>query len=68
MRNRRCFRCGKELDFENFIKNSAPKTIEHFTNIWNSEYIELYCCHCYSFKTRYQPYNFSNSELQLKDR
>ncbi|KKK66084.1 hypothetical protein LCGC14_2967630, partial [marine sediment metagenome] len=39
---RKCFRCGKELEFENYIKNSGPKTVEHFTKIWNSEYIELY--------------------------
>jgi len=60
MRVRKCFRCGKDLDYESYIKNSSPKDINHLTNVWNSDYIELYCCHCYCFKTKYQ----SNIELE----
>lgn len=56
MRERKCFRCGKVLDFESFIKNCDPKSEEYFIKIWNSKYIEFYCCHCYCFKTKYQPY------------
>lgn len=55
MRVRKCFRCGKVLDYENYIKNSNPKDIEHLTEIWECNYIELFCCHCYCFKTKYQP-------------
>lgn len=53
MRKRKCFRCEKELDFESYIKNFDIKNIDYFTLIWNSKYIEFYCCHCYCFKTKY---------------
>ena len=56
MRTRKCFRCGKELDFESYIKNSGEKAKEHLTKIWNSKHVELFCCHCYCFKTKFQPY------------
>ena len=55
MRERKCFRCGRFLDFESYIKNGSPKKTKYLTDIWNSEYIEFYCCHCYCFKTKYQP-------------
>ena len=49
MRERRCFRCSKHLDFKNYIKNTSSKTKEHLTELWNSDYIEFFCCHCYIF-------------------
>ncbi|KKK45027.1 MAG: hypothetical protein Lokiarch_13220 [Candidatus Lokiarchaeum sp. GC14_75] len=55
MRERYCFRCGKALDFESFIKNAGPNDTEDSTTLWNSEHIEFFCCHCYSFKIKYQP-------------
>lgn len=48
MREKKCFRCGKHLDFENYIKNTSSKTKEHLTELWNSDYIEFFCCHCYN--------------------
>ena len=56
MRERKCFRCGKHLDFKNYIKNISSKTKEHLTKLWNSPYIEFFCCHCYNIKVKYQPY------------
>jgi len=50
LRERYCFRCGKALDFESFIKNAGPNDTEDSTTLWNSEHIEFFCCHCYSFK------------------
>ena len=29
--------------------------IEQLTEIWKCNHIELFCCHCYSFKMKYQP-------------
>ncbi|MFW9866382.1 MAG: hypothetical protein ACFFEN_09835 [Candidatus Thorarchaeota archaeon] len=55
MRERKCFRCGRVLDFESYIKNGSTKKAEYLTEIWNSEYIEFFCCHCYCFLTKYQP-------------
>ncbi|HEC37867.1 MAG TPA: hypothetical protein ENI29_06490 [bacterium] len=55
MRKRHCFRCGKKLDFDSFIKNASPNDTEDSTTLWYSEYIEFFCCHCYSFKIKYQP-------------
>ena len=55
MRERKCFRCGKTLDFESYIKNIGPHEKEDLTKLWNSDYIEFFCCHCYSFKIKYQP-------------
>ena len=57
MRERECFKCGKVLDFESFIKNVSPNDTEKLTNIWDSNYVEFYCCRYYSFKIKYQPHN-----------
>lgn len=57
MRERECFKCGKVLDFESFIKNVSPNDTEKLTNIWDSNYVEFYCCRCYSFKIKYQSHN-----------
>ncbi|MFX1374731.1 MAG: hypothetical protein ACFFA0_02860 [Promethearchaeota archaeon] len=57
MRERKCFRCGRILDFKSYIKNISPNEQEDLTNLWESDYIEFYCCNCYSFKIKYQPYN-----------
>ncbi|MFX1313153.1 MAG: hypothetical protein ACFFHD_11155, partial [Promethearchaeota archaeon] len=54
MRDRKCFRCGKRLDFESYIKNAGLNEKEKFENLWNNDYIEFFCCHCYSFKIKYQ--------------
>ena len=56
MRKRQCFRCGKILDFESFIKNGSLNIKEELTHIWESNYIEFFCCRCYSFKIKYQPH------------
>ncbi|MFW9896983.1 MAG: hypothetical protein ACFFD7_14350 [Candidatus Thorarchaeota archaeon] len=56
MKERQCFRCGKTLDFENYIKNVSQNEQEELTDIWNSDYIEFFCCNCYVFKIKYQPY------------
>lgn len=57
IRERACFRCGKPLIFEDYIKNNTSiKTEEQLTKIWNSKYIEFYCCHCYCFKFKFQPF------------
>ena len=55
MRTRKCFRCGRDLDYESYIKNGNPNNFEQLTEIWKCNYIELFCCHCYSFKMKYQP-------------
>jgi hypothetical protein len=55
MKERQCFRCGKVLDFESYIKNIKQTQKEDLTLLWESEYIEFFCCHCYSFKIKYQP-------------
>ena len=55
MKERNCFRCGKILDFESFIKNVRQNEREDLTVVWNSEYTEFFCCHCYSFKIKYTP-------------
>ncbi|MFX1566796.1 MAG: hypothetical protein ACFFCV_00355 [Promethearchaeota archaeon] len=54
MRIRKCFRCGKDLDYESYIKNGNSNDIEHLTEIWECNYIELFCCHCYCLKIKYQ--------------
>ncbi|MHA2391738.1 MAG: hypothetical protein ACXAEX_07195 [Promethearchaeota archaeon] len=43
------------LDFESFIKNTNPNDMEKLTEIWNSDYVELFCCRCYIFNIKYQP-------------
>ena len=57
LKERQCFRCGKKLDFESYIKNIGQNEKEDLTDIWDSNYIEFYCCRCYSFKIKYQPHN-----------
>ncbi len=54
MIERQCFRCGKSLDYESFIKNASQQEKENSTNLWNSDYVEFFCCRCYSFKIKYQ--------------
>ncbi|MHA2184293.1 MAG: hypothetical protein ACXAAI_04760 [Promethearchaeota archaeon] len=55
MKERQCFRCRKILDFESFIKNVGENEREDSTLLWESDYVEFFCCHCYSFKIKYQP-------------
>ena len=54
MKKRKCFRCGKELDYESFIKNCSPGLIDYYSELWENDYIEFYCCHCYNIKIKYQ--------------
>lgn len=62
MKLRKCFRCGKDLVYEDYIKNYNSNEWERLTIIWNCKYIELFCCNCYCFKTKYQP----NIDQELK--
>ncbi|MHA2037709.1 MAG: hypothetical protein ACW972_11645 [Promethearchaeota archaeon] len=55
MRERQCFRCGKILDFDSFIKNVGSNEKEELTYLWQSDYIEFFCCRCFSFKIKFQP-------------
>jgi len=66
MKKRQCFRCSKEMDYESYINNINPNEIKSMTKIWNSEFIEFYCCHCYCFKIKYQPLIDYNQELNNK--
>ena len=55
MKERQCFRCGKILDFESFIKNVSLNDRDELTYLWENDYIEFFCCRCYIFKIKYQP-------------
>lgn len=55
MKERECFKCGKVLDFESYIKNASPHDIKRLTEIWDSDYIEFFCCRCYIFNIKYHP-------------
>lgn len=56
IRERNCFRCGKKLIFEDFLKNKGVSEEEEFIKIWNSKYIELFCCRCYNLKMKYNSF------------
>jgi len=65
MRERACFRCGKLLNFKDYIKNNGLKTEEQLLKIWKSKFIELYCCNCYCLKTKYHSlYHYKKEELE----
>lgn len=51
-KERNCFNkeCKEGLDFCGFIDTNTPKSfIEYYRlkELWNSKYIQLYCCSCY---------------------
>ena len=54
-RERYCFKCGAYLKIEDYLKYNDRKEEEYLTQLWNSEHVEMLCCKCYIFKTKYQP-------------
>jgi hypothetical protein len=55
LKERFCFRCGANLKIEEFLKYNEGREEEYLTQLWNSEYVEILCCSCYVFKTKFQP-------------
>ena len=54
-KERYCFRCGTYLKNEDFYKYNEGRDEEYLTQLWNSEYVEILCCNCFIFKTKFQP-------------
>jgi len=49
VKERECHVCKNRLDFLNFISQSVNHefyTLEQLEGIWESHYIQLYCCKC----------------------
>jgi len=65
MKERACFRCGKQLNFEDYIQNNGLKSENELIKIWNCKYVELYCCNCFCLKTKYEPlYKYKKEKLE----
>lgn len=45
---RQCFNCGQIMGFEGYYRDCYLKQIslENAIQIWESEFIEIYCCNC----------------------
>ena len=44
---RECFNCHREIGFTGFYIRNKDMTKEQLEKIWESPYIELYCCSCF---------------------
>jgi len=48
LEKRKCFKCQTEIYYSEFYSNNISKIpIQQLEKIWNSPYIQLYCCRCY---------------------
>jgi hypothetical protein len=43
-----CWKCKRELDYEDFLVANEPKQKEELDYIWFSPTTELYCCSCFN--------------------
>ncbi len=47
-RVRKCPRCNRRLDYEEFIAaNQINYSLEKIESLWNCKYLRFYCCDCY---------------------
>ena len=54
-RKRKCYNCQKEISYSDFyISNQWKMNKEQLRLIWESPYIELYCCKCYRKKDLFE--------------
>ena len=47
MKERYCFECGKILTWTNFMFKNYPYGQEYLESLWETDYIEFYCCSCF---------------------
>lgn len=47
---RKCWNCGRTLFFSEFSSTNSSISKERLIKLWESEYIELFCCSCYERK------------------
>lgn len=49
LRTRKCYKCNKYLDFDDFFHtNIQIYEKNELYRLWQSNYLELYCCQCYN--------------------
>jgi len=57
-----CYFCKKSIGFLDFKQHNCRNfTYEELEKIWNSPYVQLYCCFCYNLVQRHH-----NRRLQRK--
>ncbi|TXT58252.1 MAG: hypothetical protein BAJALOKI1v1_1710004 [Promethearchaeota archaeon] len=49
IRERKCWNCGVELDFQDYYKSNPFLTKTRALELWEHTNIEFYCCSCYKF-------------------
>ncbi len=49
IRERKCWNCGVELDFQDYYKSNPQLTKTRALELWEHKNIEFYCCSCYKF-------------------
>ncbi len=47
MKDRYCFECGNLLEWFNFKNVNHHLGYNYLLKIWNSNFIQLYCCECF---------------------
>jgi len=49
IKERECWNCGVELDFQDYCKSNPQLTKTRALELWEHKNIEFYCCSCYKF-------------------
>lgn len=47
LKERQCFKCGKNLYFRHYLSGNKSTPIESLIKTWQSVQVEIYCCNCY---------------------
>ena len=50
LRERKCWECGYELDFLDYISVGSKSDLFYRIKLWETDYIEFYCCKCFKKK------------------
>ena len=50
IKQRACWRCGRELDFWDYCSQFDDDEIEQAITLWQDDRVEFYCCKCFKLK------------------
>ena len=45
--DRFCFGCNKLINKEHYLDTNFRESLKHLAMVWNSKYVQLYCCSCF---------------------
>ncbi|TXT67666.1 MAG: hypothetical protein BAJALOKI1v1_30029 [Promethearchaeota archaeon] len=50
IKKRLCWACGIPLNFWDFCSSFREDELEKMIKLWQSKYVEFYCCACFNLK------------------